>query len=360
MSSSQISSGLSAAFGAAALLGKNGAIALLITLFMAVTSSSSSELIATSSILTFDIYKCYIKPHASPKELIFVSHVMICVFGLVMATFACIWNAVGIDLGWLFLTMGLIIGGAVFPAAFTLCWKGQTRIGAISGCLGGLVAGLTAWLVEAQVHYGELTVASTGGQYPTLAGNMAAVLTGLILSFAVSIIKPDNFDWAITRSINVKADEGVPVYPGAPPSQLTSGEETPTDASEKEKVDTTTPGTPVAMTPTHTSLPGETDAEMLEDEAIIRDPARLNRMFKVALILSTVLSFIMDFLLPMPMFFTHYVFSEGFFKGWVIISFLWVFFALGTCGVLPIVETWGFWKGVLGRMKGEERRRSTV
>jgi Na+/proline symporter len=96
MTSSQVSSGLSAAFGAAALLGKNGAIALLITLFMAVTSSSSSELIATSSILTFDIYKCYIKPHASPKELIFVSHVMICVFGLVMATVACIWNAIGI------------------------------------------------------------------------------------------------------------------------------------------------------------------------------------------------------------------------------------------------------------------------
>jgi Na+/proline symporter len=179
---------------AAALLGKHGAVALLINLFMAVTSSSSLELIATSSILTFDIYKCYIKPHASPQELIFVSHVMICVFGLVIAAFVCIWNAVGIDLGWLFLVMGLIIGGAVFPAAFTLCWKGQTKIGAIAGCLGGLAAGIMAWLIEAYIHYGELTVESTGGQYATLAGNMAGVLTGLVLSFTISIIKPDNFD----------------------------------------------------------------------------------------------------------------------------------------------------------------------
>jgi len=31
---------------------------------------------------------------------------MICFFGLVMAAFACIWNAVGVDLGWLFLVMG--------------------------------------------------------------------------------------------------------------------------------------------------------------------------------------------------------------------------------------------------------------
>lgn len=50
MSASQVSSGLASAFGAAALLGKSGSVALLITLFMAVTSSSSSELIAVSSI----------------------------------------------------------------------------------------------------------------------------------------------------------------------------------------------------------------------------------------------------------------------------------------------------------------------
>jgi len=54
MTKTQISSGLSAAFGAAALLGKSGSIALLITLFMAVTSSSSSELIAVSSICESD------------------------------------------------------------------------------------------------------------------------------------------------------------------------------------------------------------------------------------------------------------------------------------------------------------------
>jgi hypothetical protein len=37
----------------------------------------------------------------------FVSHVMICVFGLTMAVLACIWNAIGIDIGWLFLVMAL-------------------------------------------------------------------------------------------------------------------------------------------------------------------------------------------------------------------------------------------------------------
>jgi Na+/proline symporter len=98
-----------------------------------------------------------------------VSHVMICVFGFIMAAFAYIWNAIGIDPGWLFLVMGLLIGGAVFPAALTITWKKQSKYGAVLGVLGGLSVGLTAWLVTAETYYSELTVATTGGSYPTLA-----------------------------------------------------------------------------------------------------------------------------------------------------------------------------------------------
>ncbi|KAK0938063.1 hypothetical protein LTR29_010392 [Friedmanniomyces endolithicus] len=345
MTKTQISSGLSAAFGAAALLGKSGSIALLITLFMAVTSSSSSELIAVSSILTFDVYKTYVKPTAAPKELIFVSHVMICFFGLVMAAFACIWNAVGVDLGWLFLVMGLIIGGAVFPAAFTLCWKGQTKFGAIAGCLGGLVAGVTAWLVQAHVQYGELTITSTGGSYPTLAGNVAAVLTGLLLSFSISVIKPDDFDFAITRTINSAS----PV--ATPSSEASESEprEESLDGKEKEGKD---------QEAVVDELPTELaeDREMVEDAEVLRDPKGLQRTFYLALILSCVLSFIMDFLIPMPMFFSHYVFSKGFFVGWVVIGFLWVFFAVFTCGILPITETWQFWRMLYGETIGGKKK----
>ena len=102
-SSADISAGLAAAFSASTLLGQGGAVALLIVLFMAVTSCASAELIAVASLLTFDVYKAYIKPKASSDSLILVSHICICIFGMTMAVFACIWNAIGIDLGWLFL-----------------------------------------------------------------------------------------------------------------------------------------------------------------------------------------------------------------------------------------------------------------
>ena len=357
MTEVQVSSGLAAPFAAQTLLGKNGAIALLLTLFMAVTSSSSSELIAVSSILTFDVYKTYIKPSATPEQLIWVAHVMICVFGVVMAGFASLWNAVGINLGWLFLVMGLIIGGAVFPAAFTITWKGQTRLGAISGCLTGLAAGLVAWLVEAKVYYGELSVTTTGASYPTLAGNMAGVLTGLLVSVTVSLVKPDDFDWEVTRAINapsiIVAESSRPVSVEANPAEKRrdGNAEKPTNVDDKATPMTGSPPATESSTD-EGELPTiqYEDKEMLEDEQFLESPKALRRAYVLALILSIVLSFIMDFLIPIPMFLSHYVFSEHFFYAWVVISFIWVFGALGICGILPIWETRQFWKLLFGEI----------
>ncbi|KAF8221796.1 Na+/solute symporter [Tricholoma matsutake] len=337
MTSSQVQSGLSGPFAAAALAGKGGAVALLITLFMAVTSSSSAELIAVSSILTFDIYKMYFKPSATPQQLIFVSHVMICVFGFVMAAFACLWNAIGINLGWLFLTMGLLIGGAVFPAALTVTWKGQTKYGAVAGAIGGSLAGLTAWLVEAKVYYGSINIITTAGSYPTLSGNLASVLTGLILTVTVSCIKPDDFNWDITRAIN--APELISATdPISEENQYVSDKEKDI-VREKER-----------------DIIRDEEKEMLEDTALMDDPQKLQRTFMMAVIVSAVLSFIMDFLIPIPMFLSHYVFSRQFFTGWVVISFVWVFAAFFLCGLLPIIETRRFFKMLFMEWTGLARK----
>ncbi|KAK4554155.1 hypothetical protein LTR86_008682 [Recurvomyces mirabilis] len=357
---SDISAGLAAAFSASALLGKSGAMALLIVLFMAVTSCASAELIAVSSLLTFDVYKVYIKPSAPPESLIFVSHVCICIFGLTMAVFACIWNAIGIDLGWLFLVMGLLIGGAVFPAALAITWRGQSKAGAISGAICGLVAGLIAWLVTAKQYFGEVTVASTGEEYSTLAGNLAAILTGLIVTVVVSLIRPQNFDWSITRNINAR-----PPQTGGPITSTHPTNETTTDAidvpsavatdvhnDEKEKSDAGT------VTPPDEEAEQGSIKDMDADEDMEQHPQKLKRAFFIACVASFVLTFIMDFLIPIPMFLSHYVFSRGFFTAWVIISFCWVFAATGISVILPLVEASGFFRQFARDIAGGKKSRS--
>ncbi|KAI5236571.1 solute symporter family transporter [Aureobasidium subglaciale] len=362
--SGDISAGLAASYAAQALLGKGGAVALLIVLFMAVTSCASAELIAVSSLLTFDVYKRYIRPTASPSSLIFVSHLMICAFGLTMAVFACIWNIIGIDLGWLFLVMGLLIGGAVFPAAFAITWRGQSAAGAISGAIVGLIVGIAAWLATAKVYFGELTVATTGTEYATLAGNLAAIMTGLIVTVVVSLIKPQKFDWAITRSINAEnANSIVESQLQKKPLQEekfnTSTAVNPSTEEEKRSTpDNDTSSTPSISSPdiAYPPLTTESDAERAQDLHDEESPNSLRGAFKLACIASFVLTFIMDFLLPMPMFFSHYVFSKGFFTAWIVVSFIWVFTSTAISVVLPVVETAGFLKkfvrDVVGGKKG--------
>lgn len=318
MTTAQVSAGLSAPFAATALLGTSGAVALLIVLFMAVTSCASAELIAVSSILTFDIYKTYIKPAAIPDQLITISHLMICVFGLTMALFACIWNAIGIDLGWLFLVMGLLIGGAVFPAAFSITWRGQTKAGAVSGAVTGLCAGLLAWLVTAHQYHGSISLGSTGREYPTLAGNLAAIITGFVVSIGVSLAKPEPFGWDTTRLINTNSASST-----GPTSTTILEKKNPNGDSDLATVR------------------GE-EEQMIEDEMAVEEPSKLKRAFKVACIASFLLTFSMDLLIPIPMFLSHYVFSQGFFVAWVVITFIWVFCSTAISVVLPIWETAGF------------------
>lgn len=330
MSSSEVSAGLASAYAATTMLGTGGAVALLIVLFMAVTSCASAELIAVSSILTFDVFKAYVKPNASPDQLILVSHCMIGVWGLVMALFASIWNIIGIDLGWLFLVMGLLIGGAVFPAAFAITWLGQTRAGAISGALVGLAAGLTAWLVEAKVYYGVINVSTTGQDYPTLAGNLAAIMTGLIVTVAVSKIFPDKGatpTWELTRAINA-----------------------PTSASKQAELNRTRSR---SISGRSASIIAAEEKDMADAAAWEDSPERLRGAFILACVGSFVITVCMDFIIPMPMFFSHYVFSRGFFTGWIVITFLWVFVATGISVILPLVEARGFLKTLVTEIAKE-------
>lgn len=122
MADADVSAGLVLPYAAVALLGKGGAIGTLLIVFMAVTSATSSQLIAVSTIFTYDLYRTYLNPEASGKRLIYMSHTIVIGYGLFIATFSVgLWYA-GISMGYLYLMMGVIISSAVLPATLTLIW----------------------------------------------------------------------------------------------------------------------------------------------------------------------------------------------------------------------------------------------
>ncbi|KZT51561.1 Na+/solute symporter [Calocera cornea HHB12733] len=370
LSADQISAGLAAPSAATALLGKQGAAALLIVLFMAVTSASSAELIATSSILTFDIYKLHLNPAATPGQLIRVSHAMIVLFAVVMAVFASIWQAAGISLGWLFLFMGVVIGGAVVPVANTICWKKQTRAAAVTGAVVGCLAGIFAWLLVARLTGRTLSVATTGTESATLAGCVASICVGGICTLAISLWKPDDFDWEITRAINPAPEHGAidPATPAPVSSRAAREEELQEDIErERERAEkskdhdgTRTAAAEVPEPAAHAPLPG-LHFSPAEDP---HSPA-LKQALKFAIIASLALVAVLDIIIPMPMFFTHYLFSYRFFTAWVVISIIWTFCSALITIIMPLWESsealldvsGGFVRDVFLGGKGSKKRR---
>lgn len=70
----EVSAGFVMPYTIKALIGDQGVIAFLVLVFMALTSTVSSSMIAVSSILSFDGYKTYLNPRATDKKLVKVSH----------------------------------------------------------------------------------------------------------------------------------------------------------------------------------------------------------------------------------------------------------------------------------------------
>ncbi|MBA0649300.1 hypothetical protein Goklo_016875 [Gossypium klotzschianum] len=207
LTTDEASRGLVPPATAIALMGKGGSVLLLTMLFMAVTSAGSSELIAVSSLCTYDIYRTYINPDASGERILSVSRAVVVGFGCFMGLFAVILNKAGVSLGWMYLAMGVLIGSAVLPIAFMLLWRKANAVGAIVGTITGCIVGIVTWLSVASIEYGRVNLDTTGRNAPMLAGNLASILAGGAIHALCSLLWPQNYTWDTTRQITMVEKE---------------------------------------------------------------------------------------------------------------------------------------------------------
>ncbi|KAI9300082.1 Sodium:solute symporter family-domain-containing protein [Cunninghamella echinulata] len=279
------------------LLGEAGAFAALVLVFMAVTSSTSAELISVSSIFTYDIYLAYINPKATDKKVMQFSHAAVFTFGIFMGVLAVLLNLTGINLGYLYTLMGVLISSAVFPLTLTLLWSKQNKTAAIVSPIFGFVAALVTWFMTTYGLYGNITVETTGRNLPMMAGNLVALFSPVPCTIILTLLKPDNYDFESTRNIQLVNDEA------------TTTQDNQTN-EEKEK---------------YVSSPEEMEF--------------LNKSSRFAKIASVILSISLFFAWPLPMFFSKYVFSKEFFTGWVTVSIIWVFCSTAMVVIYPIYES---------------------
>lgn len=289
----QVQLGLTVPAAASVLMGEIGAIMVLVMLFMAVTSAGSAELIAVSSLLTYDIYRTYKNPNATGKQLLKVSRAVIVAFGLGMGALAVVLLGMGLSLGFVYLAMGILIGSAVIPIALTIIWNKTTRAGAVSGALIGVVLSLTTWTsVAASEADGVIDIASLGGAFPMLYGNVVAILSSGLICVVVSLAQRKTYDWKeLDKHMSLVTDD------------MEQHEITATEAAKREQ-----------------------------------DEEQLKKAFKFSVRGGGLLTLICVVFWPMPLYFSGYVFDFGFYGLWVGIAIAWVSIASAIIIFMPIVE----------------------
>lgn len=198
ITSSEASAGLVPPAVGYELLGQSGSVLILIMLFMAIVSTGAAESVAISSLVAYDIYREYINPEATGEQILFVSRVTIVVFGLFMGCFAILLNELGLDLGWVYLFMGIWIGSAVIPLWNMMTWDKASGTGAIVSAWSGLVFAVVGWTVAAKVQGGEVTISTLGTNEVMLSGNLIAIISSGVIHYLYSkFVDPVVYDFAL-------------------------------------------------------------------------------------------------------------------------------------------------------------------
>jgi urea-proton symporter len=286
ITSSEAGAGLVPPAVATYLLGDAGAVLILIMLFMAIVSTGAAESIAVSSLVAYDIYREYINPEATGEQILYVSRVVIVVFGLFMGAFSILLKELGLNLGWVYLFMGVWIGSAVCPLWNMMTWKKASGTGAIIAAWSGLVLAVTSWCIAAKVQSGTVTVDTLGTNEVMLSGNLVAILSSGFIHYMYSMYV-DNQDY---------------------------------DFDELDK----------KIFLVEEDMRGLTDAE--------KDPVLLDAAEKWITRRGYALTLILIVIWPLTSI-PAGVFSESYFAFWVLISIAWAFGAAIAITSLPIVES---------------------
>lgn len=268
------------------LLGKAGAVLVLIMLFMAIVSTGSAESIAVSSLVAYDIYRQYINPEATGEQILFVSRIVIVVFGLVMGAFSILLFEIGLNLGWVYLFMGIVIGSAVVPLWNLMTWTKASGTGAVIAAWSGFILALITWFVAAKLQSDEISVDTLGTNEAMLSGNLVAILSSAFIHYVYSVcVDPQDYDF-----------------------------------SELDQ---------------HISLVEEDMRGLTADE---QDPVLLRRAERWITRRGYALTIILIFVWPL-LSVPAGVFTQSYFAFWVLVAIAWGFGAALVITVLPLVES---------------------
>jgi hypothetical protein len=344
----QVNSGLVMPYVLRSLLGTGATAGLLVLIFMAITSTVSSSMIAVSSIISLDFYRTYINPRASDRRTLQVSHWGVVFHGCFMAGFAIMLEYAGATNNWSTYFRPIVACPGILPMILTLLWSRQTKLAAILAPILGLASGIATWLSLSWAWSGAINIQTTQDQVPGLYAAIVSFFSPALYSVIISLAWPSRFDWREFLRIDLIEDTSQPsssLQSKLPSTEAVNEAPKGTTSSEKEPYLTAgeESGSPQSPSP---SLPPHLPRHKLNakipldqvvhpfDEKTIR---HIKKWFKIASIYFVVNVLVTIVLWPLPLY-RDYIFTKSFFDGWVSMAIIWHFGAMFAVIVYPCYD----------------------
>ncbi|PTB39099.1 uncharacterized protein TrAFT101_008100 [Trichoderma asperellum] len=354
-----VNAGLVMPYTIKALIGDKGIVAFFVLLFMALTSTVSSSMIAVSSILSFDVYKTYIDPKASDKKIMRVSHLAVVFHAIFITGISLALNYGGADMTWIGYFRPILSCPGIIPLGLTLAWPKQTRLAAVASPILGFLTGLSVWLATAKSLYGTINIATTEASFPALYGAIASFFSPALYSVIISLYKPETFDWR--RFLLIELAEAPKLERLEPSLSNDNEKDVKTDgvlnesnshgvvvsdpqsenisytASDPENVKISDIREKRTMSISIDSDISTLDLDNVQhpfDEATLQD---LYRWYRIAWLFFVVVVFVTFVAWPMPLY-RNYIFTKPFFSGWTTVAIIWQFLAFFAVVIYPLYD----------------------
>lgn len=140
--------------------------------------------------------------------LVRMSRFFSCLFAIFMGFLSVLLNVLGLGLGFVYMSMGNIIGSAVVPVALAILYQKANGMWCTAGAIGGFLIAMGAWILAAYSQFDEVSMASLGGGDPMLVGNIVSIMSSAVISIGGSMMSPDTtFLWEkLNEEIDVVDD----------------------------------------------------------------------------------------------------------------------------------------------------------
>ena len=188
----------------------NGALALLAGVFLAAIiaasmSTADSQLLASSSAFSSDIYKTTVRKNASDKEMLWVGRIAVAVI-LVIAVLIALFGPN--DIMQLVSAAWSIFGSAFGPAVLlALFWRRFNYKGACAGIITGFSVSIL-WLVLFNFeYYGFTSVVANTQLYEIVPGFIIGLVVAAVVSIATG--KPDEKVLELFDSVGKTVEEPI-------------------------------------------------------------------------------------------------------------------------------------------------------